>query len=69
MTFREEAESKNPDSGVKKGETRIISEYKVLRELIWVLNRPESCYIIDKVGNKFRAREKLSICSLTPVRI
>ncbi|KAL1115029.1 hypothetical protein AAG570_007060 [Ranatra chinensis] len=51
---------------VDRGDTRILSEYKVTREIVWLLSRPENCSIVHRAGAHFRAREDVSISSLSP---
>lgn len=56
--------------GIAVENTRIVSEYKVIREIILVLCEPPDppgTFIIETTNHEFKAASRTSISSLSPV--
>lgn len=56
-------------TGTHSDDTRTLSEYKVMMELIYMLASPSSCYFIREISKDcFKPIQSVSLCSISPVR-
>ena len=56
------------EQGHDNPQTNILSEYRVLREILWMFFTPAKTYLFKEVNNQFSAKPNITVPSLTKVK-
>lgn len=68
MLFREEDQYKHTQGMVPLGSLSLISEYKVIREVLWILQVPSNTFLFNLTNDgRILTNEGIAIPSLTSV--
>jgi hypothetical protein len=55
------------EQGYDEPQTNTLSEYKVLREILWMFFTPTTSYLFTEENKKFAVNPNITIPSLTEV--
>jgi len=55
------------EQGHSEPQTNTLSEYKVLREILWMFFTPATTYLFKEENKKFTINPNITISSLTKV--
>jgi len=56
------------EQGHDNPQTNILSEYTVLREILWMFFAPATTYLFKEVNKQFSVKSNVTVASLTKVQ-